>query len=129
VERRARAVFVALLRAVTHDELSDNAVGAAQGLRPLVSAVPAPHHKVLPAEVILQRVAERDGLDADGARRATAAVLETIAERIPAGEVDDMLAQLPTALHEPLRRGSTGHREGQGMSVGRSSTASRRARG
>jgi uncharacterized protein (DUF2267 family) len=59
----------------------------------------------MPADAFLARVAERTGLDDAGARRAVDAVLETLAQRIAGGEVDDLLARLPPALHEPLKRG------------------------
>ena len=32
-------------------------------------------------------------------------MLETLAERIAGGEVDDVIVRLPIALHEPLKRG------------------------
>ena len=61
---------------------------------------------MVPAEAFLARVAERAGLDAAGARRASDAVLETLAERIAPGETDDLISRLPVALHEPLKRGA-----------------------
>jgi uncharacterized protein (DUF2267 family) len=33
-------------------------------------------------------------------------VLETLAERIAGGEVDDLIASLPPELHPPLRKGN-----------------------
>jgi uncharacterized protein (DUF2267 family) len=55
------------------------------------------------------RPSQRDrasaGAVAAGARRATGAVLETLAERIARGEVDDLIARLDPALHAPLKRG------------------------
>jgi uncharacterized protein (DUF2267 family) len=43
--------------------------------------------------------------DHDGASRATEAVLETLAERIAGGDVDDLIVRLPLHLHPPLKRG------------------------
>ncbi|MEW1846714.1 DUF2267 domain-containing protein, partial [Nonomuraea angiospora] len=40
-----------------------------------------------------------------GARRATEAALETLAERIVPGKVEDLVGQLPVQLHAPLKRG------------------------
>ncbi|MEA2384909.1 MAG: hypothetical protein QOH72_4880, partial [Solirubrobacteraceae bacterium] len=40
------------------------------------------------------------------ARHATHAVLTALAERISGGEVDDLLARLPTELHAPLEVGN-----------------------
>ena len=56
-------------------------------------------------EDFLEHVARRSGLQAHEALPAIEAVLETLAERISGGEVDDLAARLPTALHPPLRRG------------------------
>jgi uncharacterized protein (DUF2267 family) len=39
------------------------------------------------------------------AERATRATLETLAERISGGEVDDLARELPPELHAPLERG------------------------
>ncbi|MBV8951746.1 MAG: DUF2267 domain-containing protein [Actinobacteria bacterium] len=47
----------------------------------------------------------RTGLDPPDARRALEAVLETLAERLPAGEVADLVARLPIELHVALKRG------------------------
>jgi uncharacterized protein (DUF2267 family) len=54
---------------------------------------------------VLQRVADRAGVDAEAARRVTDAVLETLAERIGGREVEDLVARLPMELHPPLRAG------------------------
>ena len=75
-------------------------------------------HVVWPLEQFLTRVAERTGLDRDGARRATEAVLETLGERISGGEVDDLASQLPAELHDPLRRGdAASHRAARPLSL------------
>jgi uncharacterized protein (DUF2267 family) len=55
--------------------------------------------------VIADRVEGRAGLDRHGARRALEAVLETLAERIAGGEVDDVASNLPDELRPPLERG------------------------
>jgi uncharacterized protein (DUF2267 family) len=60
---------------------------------------------MMAVESFLRRVADRAGVREDDARRVTEAVLETLAERIAGGEVDDLIARLPVELHEPLRRG------------------------
>jgi uncharacterized protein (DUF2267 family) len=53
----------------------------------------------------LKHVAQRSGQPDYEALPTTAAVLETLAERISGGEVDDLAARLPTAFDPPLRRG------------------------
>jgi uncharacterized protein (DUF2267 family) len=65
----------------------------------------------------VHRVQERAGLDATRASRAIEAVLETLGERIAAGEVADLLARLPVELHEPLRRGAAASPAARRMSL------------
>jgi uncharacterized protein (DUF2267 family) len=104
-ESHARAVFFALGRAVSDDEIADLADELPQDFEPLIAEAQRRFFEVMPAEEFLAKVAERAGLDAEGARRATEAVIETLAERIAGGEVDDLIPRLPLALHDPLRRG------------------------
>ncbi|MCW2947353.1 MAG: hypothetical protein JWR24_4070 [Actinoallomurus sp.] len=104
-ERHARAVFFALGQAVSAEEIADVAAELPQDFEPLIAEAQRRYFEVFPAEEFLTRVAERTGLDGDGAYLATNAVLETLAERIAGGEVDDLIPQLPIELHEPLRRG------------------------
>jgi uncharacterized protein (DUF2267 family) len=102
-ERHIRAVFLALGRTVSDKELSDIRGQLSKDYLPLFPR--GPHVEVLSSEAFLQRVADRAGVTPDAARRATDAVLETLAERIAGGEVEDLVARLPLALHEPLERG------------------------
>ncbi|HEX7300249.1 MAG TPA: DUF2267 domain-containing protein [Solirubrobacteraceae bacterium] len=102
-ERLARVVFDALARAIGPDELADVAAELSKDYAFLLPR--GPYIEVLPADAFAQRVAERAGLDEDGARRAIEAVLQTLAERIAGGEVDDLRMRLPIELHEPLMRG------------------------
>ena len=53
----------------------------------------------------MRRVADRAGTDADAARRAIDAVLETLGERLSGGEVDDLVRQLPDEFADALQRG------------------------
>jgi uncharacterized protein (DUF2267 family) len=105
-ERHARAVFFALGQAVTTDEINDVASELPKTFEPLIMEARRRRHEIMPSEEFLSRVAQQTGLDADGARRATDAVLETLAERISGGEVEDLTAELAPELHEPLRRGN-----------------------
>ena len=66
--------------------------------------------EVLPTEEFIERVADRAGLEPEAARRATEAVLETLGERISAGEIEDLAAQLAPELRIPLERGNIGTR-------------------
>ena len=64
-----------------------------------------PEIEVISSDSFLQRVAGRGGVDMEQARRATDAVLETLATRIAGGEVDDLRMRLPVAFHAPLEQG------------------------
>jgi uncharacterized protein (DUF2267 family) len=122
-EEHARAVFVALARLVRGKEIEqlgeqlskdyEGLVGAARERR-RDPGVPDP----MPVEAFLRRVADRAGIDLDAAQRATEAVLETLAERIAAGEADDIAEQLPPELRPPLERGkAAGGGKAQRMSL------------
>ncbi|MEA2364495.1 MAG: hypothetical protein QOI32_7 [Thermoleophilaceae bacterium] len=102
-ERHVTAVFAALARAVGPDEYDDLVAELSKDYWPLLAR--GPHVEVLSAEAFRQRVADRAGIDLAAADRAIDAVLETLAERIAGGEVDDLIDRLPQQLHEPLRRG------------------------
>jgi uncharacterized protein (DUF2267 family) len=108
-ESHARAVFIALGRVVSHQELEDMAAELPTDFLPLIAPAEAEADRldpdeVVPAEEFVSRVADRSGLDEDHARRATEAVLEALAERIAGGEVDDLVAQLPADLRPALER-------------------------
>jgi uncharacterized protein (DUF2267 family) len=105
-----RAVFDALARAVGPDELEDV---AAQLPKDYAALLPRGSDvEVVPADRFLAQVAERADVDLEGARRATAAVLETLAERIAGGEVRDLAGRRPPSpsarttrpLHPAWRR-------------------------
>lgn len=109
-EEHARAVFVALARLVRGGEIADLVSELPNDYAPLLGEatqrrrdLTAP--EALPLDVIRDRVEGRAGLDRHGAERALEAVLETLAERIAGGEVDDLAAYLPEELRPPLERG------------------------
>jgi uncharacterized protein (DUF2267 family) len=56
-------------------------------------------------EEFIERVGHRAGLQPHEAPRAIEAVLETLADRITGGEVDDLVTRLPAEFHAPLERG------------------------
>jgi uncharacterized protein (DUF2267 family) len=103
--RHARAVFAGLGRIVRDEEIDDLAAELPSDFAPLVAEAQRRFVEVLPAEEFLRRVADRAGLRREEARAASEAVLETLAERISRGEVDDLIGELPVELHDPLRRG------------------------
>jgi uncharacterized protein (DUF2267 family) len=102
-ERHVRAVLDALAQAVSGSELSDLTAQLPADFAPLLPV--GREVDVMPANDFVRRVAERAGVDAEHARRATEAVLETLAERIAGGVVRDLEERLPIELRWPLARG------------------------
>ncbi len=75
-ERHARAVFLAIARAVKGRELKDMAAELPKDFEPLLTPALAAAdqvgpHEVVPFEEFVERVADRAGLDFEPARRAT----------------------------------------------------------
>jgi uncharacterized protein (DUF2267 family) len=101
--RAAAGVLDALARTVSPAEWDDLVAELPGDYAPLMPR--GPDVEVVDAGAFLALVAERAGLDRDRARRAAEAVLETLAERIAGGEVDDLIEHLPLELHPALRRG------------------------
>jgi uncharacterized protein (DUF2267 family) len=102
-ERHSGAVLTALAQAVSDKEFEHIVARLPKNFAPLLPR----GLDVVPEEEFLDRVARRAGVDAGRARLAVEAVLETLAERIAPGEVDDLIERLPIALHAPLRRGKS----------------------
>ncbi|GAA2758459.1 DUF2267 domain-containing protein [Actinopolymorpha rutila] len=114
--RAASAVFTALSRALSEREFAHL---VAQLPKDFVLVLPT-GPEILPAGAFLERVAQRAQLHDGDASRVTDAVLQTLAERIAAGEVDDLISRLPSPLHDPLRAGrSVDADQAQRMSVER----------
>jgi uncharacterized protein (DUF2267 family) len=116
--RMARAVLATLWTAVGPKEFADMQAQLPGDFLPLLDAAVAeappraredepPFVGTLTLDEFLDRVAERAGLDRDRARRATAAVLEMLAMRVTAGQIDDLRPSLPYELRPALDRGMT----------------------
>lgn len=103
-ELHTRAVLSALGRAVGREELADLAAELPDDFERLLPA--GRHVEAITAAAFLSAVAQRANLDEAAALRATEATLETLAERIAGGEVEDLMDRLPVALHAPLARGN-----------------------
>ncbi len=108
--RHARAVFRALARVAPAYEINDLVDELPHEFEPLIGDVAAEIMARAQPEVrtfgaFLDRVRQRADLDRVEAERAADAVLETLAERLAAGEVEDLQAALPDLLREPLERG------------------------
>jgi uncharacterized protein (DUF2267 family) len=100
-ERHVRAVCTVLREAIGPDEYAD--VRAQLGIH--YAALLDAEALVPPVEGVLDAVAADAGIDRDTARALAGAVLETLAERIAPGDVDDLATRLPVALHPSLHRG------------------------
>jgi uncharacterized protein (DUF2267 family) len=61
----------------------------------------------MPAEEFIARVADHAATDQETARRATDAVLQTLAVKLSGGEVDDLAEQLPGELQRILEEART----------------------
>jgi uncharacterized protein (DUF2267 family) len=124
-ERDARAVFVALSRAVGPDEFDDLRSELPRDFEPLLDDAlrepapppPAGTAATVPVDELVGRVAERAGLDRERARRAAEAVLEVLAYRITAGQVEDLELRLPPELQPALERGKAQRRPARPLSL------------
>lgn len=101
--KHARAVFTAVERAVEEDEFDDMVSELPKTFAPLLPR--GPHVEATTSDWFVKRVADRTGLTEAAGEAATQAVLETLAERIAGGDVDDLISRLPPHLHPPLKRG------------------------
>jgi uncharacterized protein (DUF2267 family) len=106
-ERHVTAVFLTLNRAVSGDEFSHLTARLPREYSQLLPR--GPYAEPLPDDAFLTSVADRLGVvDFSRATRAIEAVLETLAERIADGEVDDLISRSPIQLHAALKRGKAG---------------------
>jgi uncharacterized protein (DUF2267 family) len=103
--RHARAVFFALGDALSSEAVAQLAASLPATFDPLVAEAQRRYLDIMPADQYYGRVAQRLGVDDGAARLITDAVLETLAERIAAGQVAVLIAELDPVLHVPLRRG------------------------
>lgn len=101
--RHANAVFFAMRAAMGDEGFARLKAALPQDFAPLVGDV-----DLVALDDIVRRVQLRTGLDPPEARRAHESVLETLAERLPDGEVADLVARLPFELHGALKRGRLG---------------------
>jgi uncharacterized protein (DUF2267 family) len=108
--RHARAVVRALARVAPAYEIDDLVDELPQEWEPLVGDVARDIRQTTEPEIrsfdqFVERVKRRADLDRLEAQRAIEVVLETLAERLAPGEVDDLEAALPEQFSEALERG------------------------
>jgi uncharacterized protein (DUF2267 family) len=104
-DKHARAVFYALSRALSADEFTQLLSELPKSYWELVGPSRRQAGPILPLKEFLRRVADRAGIEVDEAQRAAETVLETLAQRVAGGEVDDLVKELPRELHAPLLHG------------------------
>jgi uncharacterized protein (DUF2267 family) len=104
-EHHTRAVFEVVRLVLQPDEVDALAQRLPDEARKLLRASPARRRPVITAEAFLERVADTGRFGHERALRATEAVLETLAERLAAGEVDDLEALLPGEFQPALELG------------------------
>jgi uncharacterized protein (DUF2267 family) len=111
-ELHAHAVLDALQRFVDERELQQMESELSRDYVALTAPMQRPRRPAepgapepLPVQEFLRRVADRAATDVVTARRVVDAVLETLGERIAHGEVEDLVAELPPELREPLQHG------------------------
>ncbi|MCW3050040.1 MAG: hypothetical protein JWO74_4324 [Solirubrobacterales bacterium] len=115
-EEHVRAVFQMLGFAVAPGELRDMASQLPKDFEDLLEAAGAGGRRAMTQDDVVGRVAELLHTDRETARRATEAVLQTLAVRISNGEVEDLEAELPADLHAALERGLAESRAAKKMS-------------
>src|SRR4051812_22115102 len=107
--RALRAYLQVLRDRLTIDEAAQLAAQLPHLLRGVFYEGFDPGHqpeKIRDREVFLGRLAERAELaDADDAAAVAAAVTRVLRRHISAGELDDVLSQLPTEIREVLEQG------------------------
>jgi uncharacterized protein (DUF2267 family) len=113
----ARAVLAALWTAVGPKEFADLASELPNDFQPLLESAelhapprPGPEEdprlgRAMSYDEFIDRVAELAGIDRDEARKATEAVLEALAIRVSAGQINDLRPRLPRELSGALDRG------------------------
>lgn len=96
----AHATLVTLAERVDHGEAMDLASQLPSQLKDSLEG-PSNEAKPFDSEEFVRRVAERAGLGTPSeARPHVAAVLTTLQEAVSAGELDDLLSQLPDEYRE-----------------------------
>jgi uncharacterized protein (DUF2267 family) len=107
-DRLARIVFSVLREALDAEEVAALAASLPEDLHPIFLNLAVPSEGELVADVAGRM---GGGSSTETARRAVEAVLETLAERIAPGEVDDLISRLPISFHDALRRGAAQRNE------------------
>lgn len=104
-EHHVGAVLEVVRLVLQPDEVAAIAEHLPEEVRTLLRGSQAGPRPVIAADAFVERVAILARFDRERALRATEAVLETLGERLAAGEVDDLEALLPGELRPALELG------------------------
>jgi uncharacterized protein (DUF2267 family) len=115
-QRAAQATLRTLAERITGGEARDIALFLPRELRPLLEETPE-QAEGFDLDELVRRVAELGGLHGQAAARALDAVLETLAVRLSAGEVEDLAGELPGVVRPALRRGLAERRAATAMTA------------
>jgi uncharacterized protein (DUF2267 family) len=115
----AEAVLTAVRVMVGGEEWSDAVAQLPGDFAPLLEEAERPHVEVRSTVEFVARVASHAGVGGGPARRATDAVLETLAERLADEELARLTALLPGQLRGPLERGGAQRSAPRGMPAGK----------
>jgi uncharacterized protein (DUF2267 family) len=117
-ERHTRAVFDVLRLLLEPDEIHALTERLPAEARELLRPSQSRPRPVIGAEALVERVAKAARYDdVERALRATEAVLETLGERLAAGEVEDLEALLPGELRPALELGKLHARKAERFDV------------
>jgi uncharacterized protein (DUF2267 family) len=106
-------VFAALGRALSSEAVEHLTAALPQTYEPLVAEAQFRYLEIMSADQFWDRVGQPLGLGRAEARQITEGVLETLAERIAAGQVEDLMAQPDPLLHPAAAAGhGVGHARG-----------------
>jgi uncharacterized protein (DUF2267 family) len=104
-ERHTRAVFDVLRLVIDPDHVDAISARLPDDARKLLRPKAHEPRPVIIAEELVERVAERTRFDRERSLRAVEAVMETLGERLAAGEVEDLERLLPGELRPALELG------------------------
>jgi uncharacterized protein (DUF2267 family) len=104
-ERHVRAVLAVVRLLLLPDEVEALAERLPEEARALLRGSQPRHRPAFSADAFADRVAAAARFDRERALRATEAVLETLGERLAAGEINDLEALLPGEFHPALELG------------------------
>lgn len=108
-ERATRATLETLAERLSGGEAKDLAARLPPELGEHLRGAWSARGERFSLEEFFRRVSLREGTDLPAATFHARAVIEVLGEAVSPGEMDDVLAQLPTEFDRLFEAGSTGH--------------------